>query len=593
MAESFRITDHNRLSQIRTKVFQYRDKAVCDGRAIHALDTETDQNGDILVICDEMDNYLDKITPESLFSWLFSKRYQGTWNFFYYLDFDARVILKTLGEILYDYKKTRRLQWKFHDYSIQYIPFKKLTIMKGHKSAVFFDIKQFYEGTLIEAYQKNIKKKLSKEYLGTKNKRDSFSKEHYRINRRQIRDYCIQDCILTKELAEHFIKLFEKSWDFYPQRWISPGYLAEKVLLNHDIFIPRFEETPLPVQELAWSSYRAGRFEILYRGFIGKTYLYDINSAYPSTFSKIPDITNKTGRWIKSKKIHPDALLGFFKIKAKVPYDKFVPPFWYVKYHRMMFPVGTFTTFATLQELQSVDPDYYEILESFQYADKSPHYPYREFIQNAFHTRQKLKEDDDPLQLPLKVILNCIYGKTAQRIGNRIGNLYNPVICATITGHARAILYDFVMKNGLEKDVVSFATDSILTTKKLDVNSTELGGWKFEKSANDTFVVQNGINRMNDQWKKRGIFSYKGKKFEQLDTEAIDGNIYMIYEEKKPNTLKASINSGKINQIGRFDVRKRKINLNADQKRYWSGQRLKSINDRIMNVSVPWNLDMI
>jgi len=89
MAESFRITDHNSLNEIRTKVFQHRDKAKCDYRTIHALDTETGQNGDILVICDEMGNYLDKITPESLFSWLFSKRYQGTWNFFYFLDFDG------------------------------------------------------------------------------------------------------------------------------------------------------------------------------------------------------------------------------------------------------------------------------------------------------------------------------------------------------------------------------------------------------------------------------------------------------------------------------------------------------------------------
>jgi len=178
-------------------------------------------------------------------------------------------------------------------------------------------------------------------------------------------------------------------------------------------------------------------------------------------------------------------------------------------------------------------------------------------------------------------------------VGNRIGNLYNPVICASITGHTRAKLYDFVMKNDLEKDVISFATDSILTTKRLNVDSAKLGEWKFEKSANDTFVVQNGISRMNDQWKKRGIFTYKGKKFEQLDTKVIDGNIYMIYEENKPNTLKASINSGKVNQIGKFDVKERKIDLNADRKRYWSGQELSSVNDRIKNVSVPWNLDMI
>jgi len=98
---------------------------------------------------------------------------------------------------------------------------------------------------------------------------------------------------------------------------------------------------------------------------------------------------------------------------------------------------------------------------------------------------------------------------------------------------------------------------------------------------------------MNNKWKKRGIFSYKGKKFEHLDTQVINGDIYMIYEENKPNTLRASINSGKINQIGRFDIKKKKINLNADKKRYWSGQQLTSVNDRIRNGSVPWNLDML
>jgi len=149
------------------------------------------------------------------------------------------------------------------------------------------------------------------------------------------------------------------------------------------------------------------------------------------------------------------------------------------------------------------------------------------------------------------------------------------------------------MKNDLEKDVVSFATDSILTTRKLDVNSTKLGEWKFEQSARDTFVIQNGINRMNGNWKKRGIFTYKGKKFEHLDTKVIDGDVYMIYEENKPNTLRASINSGKINQIARFDTKKRKIDLNADRKRFWPGEKLASVNDRKMNVSFPWNLDMI
>ena len=592
MAKPVWLTDHNVLSNIKTDIIQRRDGAKCELREIQAFDTETDRNGDIIVICDDSGNYLDEITPDSLFSWLFSRKNQGKWNFFFNLNFDASAILKTLGDTLYDYRRTRRLSWDFNDFTIQYIPFKKLTVMKGHKSAVFFDIMQFYQSSLIDAYKNNIGEISDQNYLDTKKKRDVFSREFYRKNRKLVRDYCIQDCVYTKTLAENWVNLFGNAFEFYPQRWISPAYLAEKILINHGIYIPRFEETPLEIQNLAWNTYRAGRFEILRRGFIGESHLYDINSAYPFALSHIPDIT--TGKWKKGlTKVHPDVLLGFFKIKAKVPDDKFVPPFWYVRNKRLMFPVGTFTTFATLEELKAVDPSYYEILESWQYLDRKPSYPYKDFIESVYEKRLKLKQEGNSMQLVLKVILNSIYGKTAQRIGHRIGNLFNPVICAQITGHTRAILYDFIMKNNLEDHVVSIATDSILTTKKINVNSSKLGQFKHEKSANDTYIIQNGINRMNNEWKNRGIFIKNGKRFEHLDTVIRDGTAYMIYQQHKPNTLRASIISGDISKIARFETFEKRIDLNADRKRDWVGQRLERIDDKTMHVSMPWNLDLL
>ncbi|MCA9828003.1 MAG: hypothetical protein KC444_06390 [Nitrosopumilus sp.] len=57
-------------------------------------------------------------------------------------------------------------------------------------------------------------------------------------------------------------------------------------------------------------------------------------------------------------------------------------------------------------------------------------------------------------------------------------------------------------KNGIEKDVVFFATGSICTTKKLDVNSTVLGEFSFDNEANNVFVLQNGFYRFNDKWKQ-------------------------------------------------------------------------------------------
>ena len=57
-----------------------------------------------------------------------------------------------------------------------------------------------------------------------------------------------------------------------------------------------------------------------------------------------------------------------------------------------------------------------------------------------------------------------------------------------------------------QKNVVSFATDSIITTEKLDVNSSELGGFALENTANDVYVLQNGIYRFNKSSKNTSTF---------------------------------------------------------------------------------------
>ena len=41
----------------------------------------------------------------------------------------------------------------------------------------------------------------------------------------------------------------------------------------------------------------------------------------------------------------------------------------------------------------------------------------------------------------------------------------------------------------------------------------------------------------------------------------------MIYQQHKPNTLKAQVISGNAGRIGKFEAYERKINLNTDRKR--------------------------
>ncbi|MCH7647037.1 MAG: DNA polymerase [Thaumarchaeota archaeon] len=453
---------------------------------------------------------------------------------------------------------------------------------------MFFDIAQFYHNSLVNAYLQNIGT-LPGDYLLMKKQRAEFSPRYYSRNKTKIRNYCIADCKYTKELSIHWINLFLNAFEFYPARWISSGYLAEKVLINHGIDMPKFDQTSYKIQDLAYKSYFGGRFEILKRGFIGKAYLYDINSAYPYALTKIPDITK--GEWIQTDKILNDAKLGFFKIKVDIPDCTHIPLFPFRTNHTMIFPSGKFITYCTLAELQACNDDsLYRILEGYQFIAHSNIYPYRKFIEKLYKKRLKLKQENNPLQLPIKIILNSIYGKTGQKVRGKIGNLFNPVIFASITGIARAQLYDFVIKNGIEKEVVSFATDSICYTKKLGVNSIKLGEFSLDNEADDVFILQNGIYRFNGKWKQRGLGKLGTRDIEHFDTYEKDGKLFCKFKLLRNSRLRSSILQNQISEIGKIKEIQREVNLNADRKRLWLGQ-INSITDKIMNESVALSLN--
>jgi len=587
MAKPLPVTDCRDLKKVYTKRPQNRNPAHSKPRSIYALDTET-YKGDIFLIADSDGRYLDKITPKSVIDWLFSKKYHGSWNFFYNLGYDAEVILKLLGSELYRYRVTRKLDFWYDGFHLEYFPGKSLRIKKGHHTVSFFDIMQFFGGSLSNVYQKNIKE-LPQEYLEIKNKRSEFSTWYYNHNKKKIRNYCITDCELTKELSEKWISLFHNAFSFYPAKWTSSGYLAEKVLINNGVYLPKFNSIPYEIQELAYKSYFGGRIELIKRGYIGKAYLYDINSAYPDAIANFPDITN--GKWIKRKSIHKDAKLGFFKIQCDVPDDFIVGPFAFKANNVILYPSGKFVTYCTLKELQACKSNsLYRIHEGYQFITNFDIYPYKKFIERLYKKRLKLKQDDNPLQMPIKIILNSIYGKTGQKINRVMGNLFNPVMFAYITGYTRAKLYDFVRKNGLEKEIVAFATDSICTTKKLDLDSPTLGDFSYDGKSDDTFYLQNGFYRFQGKWKQRGLGKLGTKEIEHLNTFEKDGKLYYKFIVNRNSRLRSSIISNKIQNIGKIIPITREVNLNADRKRFWLG-KIKSIDQKYCNESTSISLN--
>lgn len=598
MAQPIPITNFLDLTRLYTAKRQRRDPAVSDLRPVYALDTET-YGGDIFLIADSEGRYLDKdVKSNTVIDFLFAKKYQGAWNFFWNIGYDGAVILKLLGKELMSYTKTRRLVFYHNGRKIVYIPGKCLRIKDGHHSSVFFDAAQYFRGTLPEGvphtlanvYQANFGT-LDPFYLDLKGKRDEFSPRFYRRNTTAVRRYCVNDCMMTKRLAEKWIDLYHQASGFYLAKWYSAGYLAEKFLINNDVAFPTFASIPYAVQELAWRSYVGGRFELLRRGFIGRANLYDINSAYPHKIANLPDLSD--GQWISTKTFHPEAQLGFFEIEANIPDTKRVAPFPFHVPGSVLFPSGRFRTYVTLDELRACESeDYYRVLGAWQYIPNSDHKPYKDFIESLYSKRLALKRAGDPLQLPLKIIMNSIYGKTGQKIYGVIGNLFNPVIFASITGGTRAQMYRFVIDNGLEDDVISFATDSICTTCDLGIKSNRLGDFSLDKSGNDAYYLQNGIYRINGKWKRRGIGSIGGKTMEHVDTIEKDGRLYLVLTPTRSASLRECIIQGRIKDIGKIRPVRRLVNLNADRKRLWMGT-LKSVDDKLYNDSSSLSLNHI
>ena len=576
---------------------QFRRKAVSDRRKIYALDTETTSKGDLLILADNEGHYIDleRTKINSVLKFLFSKRYEGSWCFFWNLHFDARIILRMIlvelnEKDLNQFYHTGKC--KIQGYSIHYIEKRKLSIKKGKHSVNYFDIAQFYsQSGLLPAYQNNIKKPLPEHYSEMKDSRSEFTKSHYRDNRNKIRNYCIDDCKLTKELAIHWIDMFYKAFGFYPSHWISSGYLAEKILINHGVLISKFEETPLAVQDLAWNCYVGGRIELVTRGHTKKAHIYDINSAYPYALTIIPEFTK--GNWIQSKTILDDALLGFFKIKCNIPMTKHICPFFFKVRGKIIFPNGEFVTYATLDELKSCeDSSWFEVLESWQYVDAHPFYPFKRIIDEFYQKRQKLKAKGDPLELPIKVILNSIYGKTTQITEHKIGNLFNPIIGSAITGKCRAILYDTIIQNEMEKEIVMMYTDSITTTKKLNLNSKKLGEFS-QDFTGSIYALQSGFYSKDGKFEKsRGIGQLGDETILHKET-VMDSKGRLVYEFEKTRvgTIKQNIKKGTLDKIGSFSTVKRNLKLNGDRGRHWWG-KLSDVRLHERNISTPFSFPL-
>jgi hypothetical protein len=187
------------ISDIKYHCAQYiSNKYINESIDVIGIDTEAYDDGKCFLICTSNWHVWDY---EEFPHCLFSREYRGKNFVAYNLKYDEGALIQWLPrENLQELRENGATEYL--GYTVSLIPHKCLSIRKGKNTATFYDMYNFYMGSL----DYNAKKYLGmgKKEIETK----SFSKNFVESNYCSIALYCIQDAILVQELGKLLIKKF-------------------------------------------------------------------------------------------------------------------------------------------------------------------------------------------------------------------------------------------------------------------------------------------------------------------------------------------------------------------------------------------------
>jgi DNA polymerase family B len=440
-------------------------------------------------------------------------------HFGFAFGYDVNMILRDLPvsalEMLRKFGKTR-----FMGFTIEYIPRKWLKVGygkgKGRTTIQVFDVFSFFGTGLAPTLRKyNIG---SEEQLSTidagKGERPNFAFSDLTAS---IEPYWEQELVLMVQLMEEFRRILGNA-GIHLASWHGPGAIANYLLRNHHVENLMDKGVPDEIIAASRSAYFGGRFEPFVAGFYdGPVYSADINSAYPYSHSRLPDLSS--GKWLHQIGRPGDSprntRMGIYRIRYHAPYSAKCMPL----PHRdpngsVSFAPATEGWFHAAEASMVYNNPHAEFLEWWQFDDDGS-YPFA-WIEDLYEQRLEMQRKGDPTQIAFKLGPNSLYGRVAQRAGwERIGGppkWHQLEWAGAITSECRSMVYSVARQAG--NALVSIDTDGVLSLRpfgKLPNGSgKKLGQWKVTEYSG-VLYVQNGIYWLRDSdgnWlppKSRGI----------------------------------------------------------------------------------------
>lgn len=367
-------------------------------------------------------------------------------------------------------------------YRVEYLKRKLLKISLGKvidsgqkrvfrtvKSVTVYDVIGFFQCSFVNALMNwgIANRKDLEDMIEMKDARDAFALRPAK----EIRDYNYQECIRLVEIMNRLVeKLYVLGVTL--KSFHGAGAVANAVLKKHGAE----HYLPPSVHVSNLSAYFGGRIQTLQLGRFENVYSYDIRSAYPYAMSKLP-------RFFKTEPyLTTDGIGDFDIIKLKWNcFDRITPfPFRYadksIQFHSS--GQGYYHACEYFAALEVLGPKNIEVEEVWHIQYDSSDHPFS-WIDDYYQLRAMFRAAKDEVHIAIKLALNSLYGKTAQKIGYRgkAPKYRSYMVAGAITAKCRSMLYTATAQN--MDACIMFATDGIASTDQLSLSLGEnLGEWE-------------------------------------------------------------------------------------------------------------------
>lgn len=409
--------------------------------------------------------------------------------------FNPRYILKKNGSFVKD--RVFYKQWE-----LTYIKRKYFSIKRRGKNygITVYDTSGFFTGfpeRSFVAILRQMKMEVPPEIEEGKEARSYFSWQQYQT----IKKYNAIECKLLVELMHRIYEMATKI-DLIPRHLYGSSALGNTALRRWNIrdYMRRTVEENM--SGYFWGAitraYFGGRIEAFKLGSFKKVYAYDINSAYPSAITLLPSTRDNHFFYTQ----HYRKGFGVWHLRFNFPRGIHIGVFPFrLTDGSIKFPLrGEGWYWNPEVELAMKHwPGCVDIIDGYYLHYPKKETPFRHLFPRLYEQRKKYKQKNDLTHYIIKIVLNSIYGKFAQKVGR--ADFKNFTWAGWITSHTRAKLREAVFRN--EHSIIAFSTDGIYSQKKLRLpESDTLGGWESSEFEKGT-ILMSGVYLLEGKGKPK------------------------------------------------------------------------------------------